>query len=181
MSMPREGRRTDASRWRQRRGRPRPAPPSRGDSRLEDWRARGDDRHDRVRFRFIEALAQRAEAHEGEARRLLDARLAVLIEGYGADLEAAARGAKQAAGTVAAVAGEAGPADAAAPDTLAGTETGMRRSSVPASGMGPSGSRSFQELEKSVIRSALSPRRTKAAAIWCANSPTPVRCRRAGR
>ncbi|MDM0015639.1 DUF2894 domain-containing protein [Variovorax sp. J22P168] len=88
------------------------------DSRLEDWRACGDDRHDRVRFRFIEALARRAEAHEGEARRLLDARLALLIEGYGAELEAAVRGAKQAAGTVAAAAREAGPADAAAPDTL---------------------------------------------------------------
>lgn len=88
------------------------------DSRLEDWRARGDDRHDRVRFCFIEALARRAEAHEGEARRLLDARLAVLIEGYGADLEEAPRGAKPATGAVAAAAREAQPAHVADHETL---------------------------------------------------------------
>ncbi|TSD58861.1 DUF2894 domain-containing protein [Variovorax sp. KBS0712] len=54
---------------------------------LDAWRARGDDRFDPVRFRFIEAMALRAAAHEGEARRLLDARLASLMATYRADLE----------------------------------------------------------------------------------------------
>lgn len=54
---------------------------------LDAWRARGDDRFDPVRFRFIEAMAQRAAAHEGEARRLLDVRLASLMATYRADLE----------------------------------------------------------------------------------------------
>lgn len=57
---------------------------------LDAWRARGDDRFDPVRFRFIEAMAQRAAAHEGEARRLLDARLASLMASYRADLDKAA-------------------------------------------------------------------------------------------
>jgi len=54
---------------------------------LDAWRARGDDRFDPVRFRFIEAMAQRAAAHEGEARRLLDARLVSLMAAYRADLD----------------------------------------------------------------------------------------------
>lgn len=50
---------------------------------LAAWRARGDHRHDPVGFRFIEALARRAEAHGGEVRRLLDDRLAALLAAYG--------------------------------------------------------------------------------------------------
>ena len=53
---------------------------------LEAWRARGDHRFDPVRFRFIEALARRSEGHEGEARRILDDRLATLLAAYGDDL-----------------------------------------------------------------------------------------------
>jgi len=50
---------------------------------LSAWRARGDHRHDPVGFRFIEALARRAEAHDGEVRRILDDRLAALLAAYG--------------------------------------------------------------------------------------------------
>ncbi len=49
---------------------------------LEGWRARGADRVDPVRFRFIEAIARRAAAHDGEARRLLDEKLRALLAAY---------------------------------------------------------------------------------------------------
>jgi len=39
-----------------------------------------------VRFHFIEALERRASAHAGEARRLLDARLAQLLKAFSDDL-----------------------------------------------------------------------------------------------
>lgn len=58
---------------------------------LEAWRARGDHRLDPVRFRFIEALARRSAHHEGEARRILDARLAALLAAYADDLAQARR------------------------------------------------------------------------------------------
>jgi hypothetical protein len=45
-------------------------------------RERGDDRLDPVRFRFIEAMAARAASHAGDARRLLDGRLAALLAEY---------------------------------------------------------------------------------------------------
>ncbi len=54
---------------------------------LDAWRQRGADRLDLVRFRFIEAMARRATAHEGEARRLLDERLGRLLAAHGAALE----------------------------------------------------------------------------------------------
>lgn len=56
-------------------------------------RERGDDRLDPVRFRFIEALAARAGAHDGDARRLLDARVAELLAAYGERLGAQHHGA----------------------------------------------------------------------------------------
>ncbi|WP_416351349.1 DUF2894 domain-containing protein [Cupriavidus basilensis] len=56
---------------------------------LDAWRARGADRLNPVRFRFIEALARRAAAHSGNARHILDARLAKLLEAYAGDLESA--------------------------------------------------------------------------------------------
>lgn len=62
---------------------------------IDAWRARGADRLDPVRVRFIEALAQRATAHEGEARRLLDERLAHLLAVYEADLAKAAAAKKK--------------------------------------------------------------------------------------
>jgi hypothetical protein len=46
---------------------------------LAALRERGAARVDPVRFRLIEALARRAQAHEGAARRVLDERLAALL------------------------------------------------------------------------------------------------------
>lgn len=56
------------------------------DTTIDALRARGDHRFNPVRFRLIEALARRTVVHEGEARRILDARLAQLLEAYGEDL-----------------------------------------------------------------------------------------------
>jgi hypothetical protein len=56
-------------------------------STLDAWRERGADRLDPVRFYFMEALDRRAASHGGEARRILDDRLAKLIEVYAKDLE----------------------------------------------------------------------------------------------
>jgi hypothetical protein len=55
-------------------------------AQLQAWRARGAERMDPVRFAFIDALATRARAHSGDARRLLDTRLSGLIAAYAADL-----------------------------------------------------------------------------------------------
>ncbi|RQT87936.1 DUF2894 domain-containing protein [Burkholderia cepacia] len=49
---------------------------------LDAWREQGADRLDPVRFLRIDALERRAAALEGDARTLLDARLATLIEGF---------------------------------------------------------------------------------------------------
>ncbi|KRB03253.1 DUF2894 domain-containing protein [Lysobacter sp. Root690] len=57
---------------------------------LDAWREQGADRMSRVRFQRIDALERRAASHDGEVRRLLDARLAELIAAYAADLETAA-------------------------------------------------------------------------------------------
>ncbi|WP_175900740.1 DUF2894 domain-containing protein [Burkholderia seminalis] len=51
---------------------------------LDAWREQGADRLDPVRFHRIDALERRAAALGGNARALLDARLAALIEGYAA-------------------------------------------------------------------------------------------------
>jgi len=56
---------------------------------IDEWRKRGDDRFDPVRFRFIEAMVNRAAAHQGEARRILDDKVAKLLAAYGGDLEKA--------------------------------------------------------------------------------------------
>ncbi|MCP5268079.1 MAG: DUF2894 domain-containing protein [Zoogloeaceae bacterium] len=45
-------------------------------------RAQGADQHDPVRFRFIEALARRTEAQQGEARQVLEERLAAVLQAY---------------------------------------------------------------------------------------------------
>ncbi|HJW26756.1 MAG TPA: DUF2894 domain-containing protein, partial [Rhodocyclaceae bacterium] len=62
-----------------------------GDPRatLAAWREAGAERFDPVGFRFIEALARRAEAHGGEARRLLEAKLAKAVAEYGERLRQA--------------------------------------------------------------------------------------------
>lgn len=49
---------------------------------LEAWRRSGADRLDPLRFRFIEAMARRSAAQQGEARRLLEDRMRGLLEAY---------------------------------------------------------------------------------------------------
>ncbi|KIG03121.1 DUF2894 domain-containing protein [Caballeronia concitans] len=58
---------------------------------IDAWRARGEDRVNPVRFALIDALARRAMTHEGEARRIIDARLSALMQDYAREVEAAAR------------------------------------------------------------------------------------------
>lgn len=62
-------------------------------ARLAAWRESGADRIDPVRFRFLEALARRSANQHGEARELLDARLAHLVASYDDALTQAAPGA----------------------------------------------------------------------------------------
>ena len=62
---------------------------------IDAWRQRGADRLDPVRLRFLEAMARRAVAHEGEARRLLDERLTHLLAVYEADLAKTAEAKKK--------------------------------------------------------------------------------------
>ena len=52
-------------------------------------RARGAERFDPVRYRFIEALARRAQAYGGEARRVVDGKLAEAVAEYGKGFEQA--------------------------------------------------------------------------------------------
>ncbi|KVN21134.1 hypothetical protein WT09_07555 [Burkholderia stagnalis] len=61
---------------------------------LDAWREQGADRLDPVRFHLMDALARRAAGHDGDARCLLDARLATLLAGYADIVE---RGAPNAA------------------------------------------------------------------------------------
>ncbi|KVD69788.1 hypothetical protein WS62_13585 [Burkholderia sp. ABCPW 14] len=56
---------------------------------LDAWRARGADRLDPVRFRFIDALLRRTAGQTGDARRMLDARLSALLDAYADDLQRA--------------------------------------------------------------------------------------------
>ncbi|GAB1575758.1 DUF2894 domain-containing protein [Bordetella petrii] len=74
---------------------------------LDAWRERGADRLDPARFHFIAALARRAAGHEGEARRILDERLAGLLQAYGEAVEQACRA--EAADRAQAPAAPAGP------------------------------------------------------------------------
>lgn len=53
---------------------------------LDAWREQGADRVNLVGFHRIDALERRAAAYDGEVRRLLDARLAGLIEAYAREL-----------------------------------------------------------------------------------------------
>ncbi|MEX3959071.1 DUF2894 domain-containing protein [Trinickia sp. EG282A] len=59
-------------------------------ARLGRWKACGADRHDPIRFRFIEALERRTAELCGEARRLLEERLSLLIQAYADEVESAA-------------------------------------------------------------------------------------------
>jgi hypothetical protein len=49
---------------------------------LDALRARGAQAFDPVRFSFLQALARRASLHEGEARQLLEARLAQSVASF---------------------------------------------------------------------------------------------------
>jgi hypothetical protein len=57
-----------------------------GGDRLAQWRAQHGDRHDPVRFAFLEALQRRAHVASGALRGVLDARLAVLLDDYARQL-----------------------------------------------------------------------------------------------
>ena len=63
---------------------------------LDTWREQRADRLDPVRFHFIDAMQRRAADHDGEVRRILDGRLAELIDAYAADLDKAASSADHA-------------------------------------------------------------------------------------
>lgn len=63
---------------------------------IDALRARGAARHDPVRFRFIEALARRALAHDGDTRRLLHSKLARALAACGEQVDQAHREAGQA-------------------------------------------------------------------------------------
>ena len=56
-------------------------------ARLDAWRAAGAHRVDPVRFGFIEALARRAAAQQGQARRILDTKLEGLLAAYAQAVE----------------------------------------------------------------------------------------------
>ncbi|RQS24385.1 DUF2894 domain-containing protein [Burkholderia sp. Bp8998] len=70
---------------------------------LDAWRVQGADRLDPVRFHRLDALEKRAAALDGDARALLDARLATLLEGF-AEIVARAGEAATTSGTVQATA-----------------------------------------------------------------------------
>ncbi|WP_454668032.1 DUF2894 domain-containing protein [Achromobacter aegrifaciens] len=57
---------------------------------LDAWRETGADRIAPVRFQFMDALQRRAATQDGQARRLLDGKLAALIQAYEAELDGAA-------------------------------------------------------------------------------------------
>ncbi|MBI2276675.1 MAG: DUF2894 domain-containing protein [Dechloromonas sp.] len=59
------------------------------DAMIDALRARGADRFDPVRFRFIEALARRAAAQPAQVKHRLDDKLAKLLLDYSARLEQA--------------------------------------------------------------------------------------------
>ncbi|MDR6497375.1 hypothetical protein J2785_000517 [Burkholderia ambifaria] len=71
---------------------------------LDAWREQGADRLDPVRFHRIDALERRAAVLDGDARGLLDARLAALIDGF-AEVVARADEAKAARDNAQATAG----------------------------------------------------------------------------
>ncbi|MET3213123.1 UNVERIFIED_ORG: hypothetical protein ABIC48_000866 [Burkholderia territorii] len=71
---------------------------------LDAWREQGADRLDPVRFHRIDALEKRAAVLDGDARALVDARLATLIEGF-AEIVARAGEAEAAREAVEAAAG----------------------------------------------------------------------------
>ena len=61
---------------------------------LETLGGDGDGRFDPVRWRFIEALARRSQLHQGEARRIIDGKLAEALAAYRQGYEQAKNDAK---------------------------------------------------------------------------------------
>lgn len=55
---------------------------------LDAWRAQGADRVDPVAFATLDAMEQRAQAMEGAARAVLDARIATRLAAYAQQVEA---------------------------------------------------------------------------------------------
>lgn len=78
-------------------------------AQLDVWREQGVDRLDPVRFYLMDALATRAARHDGEARRLIDQRLADLLEAYAHDVERSLPQGEAAKASIAASNGEATP------------------------------------------------------------------------
>lgn len=108
--------------------------PATARSVLDAWREQGADRVSRVRFHRIDALERRAAGHDGEVRRLLDARLAELIAAYAADLATAA--------PPVAASGDGDAADASTADAMSGligyiAEQAALRDEVAADGATP--------------------------------------------
>ena len=66
------------------------------DALLDGWRQQGADRVDPLRFHRIAALHRRAAARDGASQRMLDAKLAALIDAYARDVEGPARDATDA-------------------------------------------------------------------------------------
>ncbi|VVD85238.1 DUF2894 domain-containing protein [Pandoraea terrigena] len=56
---------------------------------LAAWRAQGADKRDPARFHHIEALALRSRAFRGDVRRVLDERLAALVDAFAQSLATA--------------------------------------------------------------------------------------------
>ncbi len=104
------------------RAAPCPQPPG---ERIAALDRLGAARNDPVRFRFIEALARRAQEHRGASRRLLEARLEKALD----DCAARCAEARQAAGETLARAAARHPNDAATLESLfaAGDFAGLRQ------------------------------------------------------
>lgn len=60
--------------------------PTRARAILDAWHEQHADQRNPMRFRFIDALERRTASHVGETRRMLDERLAGLLDAYADDL-----------------------------------------------------------------------------------------------
>lgn len=140
-------------------------------SRLESWLGNSTDRKDPIRLQRIVALERRAATQVGEVRRVLDERLAELVNAYAADLSATTGAAPTRANT--------GERPAASPPSLlaelidhvasSAAHPDAALSGAPIGDAPPlhsqSGSRAFQELRQicaevrteSQLRQALTP------------------------
>ncbi|MCD0505355.1 DUF2894 domain-containing protein [Bordetella petrii] len=116
-------------------------PPCPAQQTLDAWREQGADRLDPLRFHTLQGMARRAAGLRGEARRILDGKLAEQMAQYGARVAATARAGQ----------GEEKPAARAVDSTLAGllahieAQAGLQAESAPDN---PAGRRAlYPELE----------------------------------